>query len=105
MYHIRPLGYRRRPTFLIGDNPVRPLAYSPFDDWENQTRPVRRVMEDAIDRRSVVTGSFAGDLPTRVAVAGEPWEVAARDLQPNAVARQKHVRRGPQVEAQLVDRI
>jgi len=56
------------------------MAYSPFDDWENQTRWMCRVMEDAIDRRSVLTGSFARDLPARVAVAGEPWEVAARDL-------------------------
>jgi len=41
---------------------------------------MRRVMEDAIDRRSVLAGRFAGDLPARVAVASEPWEVAARDL-------------------------
>jgi hypothetical protein len=50
-------------------------------------RRMRRVMEDAIDRRSVLIGSFARDLPARVAVAVEPWEVAAGDLQPDAVAR------------------
>lgn len=33
-------------------------------------------MEDAIDRRSVLNGSFARDLPARVAVAGEAREVA-----------------------------
>ena len=57
-------------------------------------------MEDAIDRWSVLTGSFARDPPAYVAVAGEPLEVAARNLQADAVARQKHVRRGPQVESE-----
>jgi hypothetical protein len=41
---------------------------------------MRRVMEDAIDRWSVLIGGFARDLPARVAVAVEPREVAARDL-------------------------
>ena len=66
---------------------------------------MRHVMEDAIDRRSVLTGGFARDLPTRVAVAVKPREVATRDLQPDAVARQKHVRRSPQVKSELVHRI
>ena len=58
-----------------------------FNNWENQTRRMRRVIEDAIGRRSVLIGSLARDLPARVAVAVEPWEVAARDLQPDAVTR------------------
>src|SRR5437588_5423741 len=66
---------------------ARLLAGSPFDDWENQTRWMRRVMEDAIDRRSVVISSFARDLSARVAVAVESREVAARNLQPDAVPR------------------
>jgi hypothetical protein len=41
---------------------------------------MRRVMEDAIDRLAVVIGSFARDLPARVAVAAKPWEVTARDF-------------------------
>jgi hypothetical protein len=45
-------------------------------------------MEAAIDRRPVLIGGLGGDLPARVAVAAEPWEIAARDLQPNAVTRQ-----------------
>jgi hypothetical protein len=56
-------------------------------------------MEDAIDRWSALTGRLACDLATGIAIAAEPWEVAARDLQSDAVARQKHVRRGPQVES------
>ena len=46
-----------------------------------------RVREDAVDRRPIVLGGFAGDLPARVAVAAGPWEIAARDLEPNAMAR------------------
>ena len=49
-------------------------------------RWMRGVMEDAIDRRLILVGSFAGDLPTRIAVAIKPREVAARNLQPDAVA-------------------
>ncbi len=59
-------------------------------------------MEDAIDRRSVLISSFARDLPTRVAVAVESREVAAGNLEPDAVARQKHIGRGPQVELPLL---
>src|SRR5256885_15556034 len=62
-------------------------------------------MEDAIDRRSVVTGSFTRDLPPCVAVAGKPWEVAACDLQSDGAAREKHVGRSPQIEPQFIDRI
>ena len=43
-------------------------------------RRMRRVMDDAIVRRSVLIGSLARDLPARVAVAVEPWKVAARNL-------------------------
>jgi hypothetical protein len=48
---------------------------------------MRRVMEDTIDRRPVLIGSFPRDISTRVAVAVEPWKVAARNLQPDAVTR------------------
>jgi hypothetical protein len=68
-------------------------------------RRMCRVTEEPIDRRSVLTGSLTGDVPAHVAVAAEPWEVAARNLEPNAVARQKHVRRGPQVNSEVVDRL
>ena len=81
------------------------MACSTFDDREDQPRQMRRVVEDAIDRRPVVTGSFARDFPAGVTVAIESREVAARHLQPYAVARKKHVRRGPQIEVQLVDRV
>src|SRR5947209_2854349 len=84
---------------------ARLLAGSPFDDRENQTRRMRRVMEDAIDPRSVVISRFAGDLPARVAVAVEAREVAARNLVQDAVARQKYIRCGPQVELELIDRV
>ena len=50
-------------------------------------RGMRRVVEDAVDRGLVLIGSFPGDLPARIAVAVEAREVAAGDLQANAVAR------------------
>ena len=53
---------------------------------------MRRVMDDAIDRRSVFTSSFARDLPARVAIAIKAWEVAARNLQADAMTRQKDSR-------------
>jgi hypothetical protein len=30
------------------------MAYSPFDDWKDQTRQMRHIMKDAIDHRSVL---------------------------------------------------
>ena len=51
------------------------IAYSSFDDWENETRRTRRIMEDTINRRSVLTGSFARDFSTCVSVAIESREV------------------------------
>jgi hypothetical protein len=60
---------------------------SSFDDRENQTRWMHCIMENAINGRLVLIGCFAGDVPTRVAVAIEAGEVAARDLQADAVAR------------------
>ncbi len=58
-------------------------------------RWMRGVMEDAIDRRLIAIAAFAGDYPARVAVPVKPRKIAARNLQPDAVARQKHIRRGP----------
>src|SRR5947209_6160104 len=94
-----------RRAGLWRDSLTERFASSSFDDREHQPRRMRRVMEDPIDRRSVLTGSLAGDVPARVAVAAKAWEVAARDFKPDAVARQKHVRCGPQVESELVDRL
>ena len=64
---------------------------------------MRRIMENTIDRGLVLIGSLTGDLPACVAVAVEAGKVTARDLQPDAVARQEHVSRGPQVEPEFVD--
>jgi len=41
-------------------------------------RRMRSVVEDAIDRRLILIPAFAGDDPTRVAVAVKSGEVAAR---------------------------
>jgi hypothetical protein len=49
---------------------------------------MRRVMEDAIARRSVLTGSVARDLFARVAIAVKPRELAARNLQPHVILLQ-----------------
>ena len=62
-----------------------------------------RVMENAVDRRSKLAGHFSRDLPAGVAVAVKAREVAAGNFQADAVARQEHIRRGPQVESDLVD--
>jgi hypothetical protein len=45
------------------------MVYSPFDDWKDQPGQKRCIMEDAIDRRSVVLGGFARDLPSCVSIA------------------------------------
>jgi hypothetical protein len=60
-----------------------------YNDMQHRSEP------HSIDRRSVLTGSVARDLLARVAVAVRPREVAARDLQPEAVARRNR-HRGPQ---------
>ena len=60
------------------------------------------IMKDAVDRRLVLVGAFLGDDPTGVAVAVKSREVTARNLQPDAVAWQEHICRGPQVEPQLI---
>ena len=60
-------------------------------------RRMRGVMEDAIDCRLILIPAFAGDYPTRVAVTVKTREIAARNLQPDAVALKKHIRRGPQI--------
>lgn len=62
-------------------------------------------MEDAIDGGLIVVGCLTGDVPAGVAVTVESWEVAARNLQPDAVTRQKHIRRGPQVEPEFVNNV
>jgi hypothetical protein len=62
-------------------------THSPFNDWEDQARRRHRVMEDAIDRRLILIAAFAGDYAARVAVAVKAREVAARNLQADAVAR------------------
>ena len=81
------------------------LSISPLDDGKSQTRGMRGIMHYTVDRRLVLIGCFVPDITARVAVAGKPWEVAARHFQPDAVAWQEHIRRGPQVEVQLVDRV
>ena len=48
-------------------------------------RGVIGIMKDAIDRRSILVGGFAGDHPTSVAVPVKSREVAARHLKSNAV--------------------
>ncbi len=48
---------------------------------------MRGVMADAIDRRLISVTAFAGDYPARVAVTVKTREIAARNLQPDAVAR------------------
>ena len=45
------------------------------------------IMENAVDRRLVLVSGFLGDDPTGVAVAIKSWEITARHLQPDAVAR------------------
>jgi hypothetical protein len=57
-------------------------------------RRMRRIMENATDGRLVFIGCLAGDLPAGVAVAVEAREVAAGDLQADAMARQEHIRCG-----------
>lgn len=58
---------------------------------------MRGVMEDAIDSGLILITAFTGDYPACVAIAVEARKIAARNLQPDTVARQKHIRRGPQV--------
>ena len=58
------------------------IAYSSFDDRENETIGTRRVMEDTTSRRSILTGSFARDFSTCVSVAmnrGKSGETGARE--------------------------
>ena len=54
---------------------------------QDQMGWVGRVMEDTVDRRLILIPAFPGDHPTGIAVAIESWEIAARNLQPNAVSR------------------
>jgi hypothetical protein len=62
------------------------MAASPLDDGKNQTRRMRGIMHNTVDRRVVLIGGFVPDITAGVAVACKPWEVAARHLQPDAVA-------------------
>lgn len=61
------------------------------------------VMEDAVNRRLILVSGFAGDHATGVAVPVKTREVAARNLQPDAVPGQKYIRRSPQVDPKLID--
>jgi hypothetical protein len=62
------------------------LACPVFDDGENQAGRMPGVMEDAVDGWPVLIGGFGRDVSVGVAVAVEPREVAAGDLERDAVA-------------------
>ncbi len=68
-------------------------------------RWMRRVMENAVERQPELAGGFSCNITTRIAVAVKPREVAAGNLQADAMARYEHIRRGPQVEPEFVDRL
>jgi len=55
------------------------------------------IMEDAIDRQLILVGGFNGDISACVAVALKPGEIAARNLQTDAMTGQKNIRGGPQI--------
>ncbi len=58
-----------------------------FDDWKKQMGRIRAIMVDAVNRWLVLIGCLARDVPTDVAVAVEARKIAARNLQPDTVAR------------------
>jgi hypothetical protein len=73
-------------TFLLSITCVQSPMRLTFNDWQDQARGMCSIMHNTIDRRLVLVGCFMHDITARVAVAGKPWEVTARHLQPDAVA-------------------
>src|SRR4051812_36402437 len=50
---------------------------SALNDREHQTRRMREIMHNPVDRRLVLIGCFMHDISARVAVTREAWEIAA----------------------------
>lgn len=81
------------------------MTSSSLDDRKHQPRWMRRVMEDAVDRRLVVCRCLMRDIATGIAVPTEAREIAARYFQLDAMSGQEHVRCRPHVEPQFIHRI
>src|SRR5262245_17351786 len=72
-----------------------------WNDRQHHVRGVCAIMVNRLDRRQQF--GLCGQGPTRVGITVKAWEIAARNLQTNAMTGLKDIAGGPQVNGVGID--
>src|SRR5579859_1809319 len=90
-------------AWSIANGSGRPGHSGAFNHWKDQLGGMRRVVEHPVHRRNIACVRLIGNQAASLAVARKAWELAAGDLEPQTMARQKDICRCHHVDLQGID--